>query len=67
MNVCKRDPRSGKVTTGGIVTVKDSTCLLYTSKKAAAAAPTAQQTLDALAQLGVQVECEDEQKGKNIL
>ncbi|MDY6030351.1 MAG: oleate hydratase [Treponemataceae bacterium] len=24
MNVCKRDPRSGKVTTGGIVTVKDS-------------------------------------------
>ena len=36
-------------------------------KKAAAAAPTAQQTLDALAQLGVQVEYEDEQKGKNIL
>ena len=25
MNICKRDPRSGKVTTGGIVTVKDST------------------------------------------
>lgn len=24
MNICKRDPRSGKVTTGGIVTVKDS-------------------------------------------
>ncbi len=23
-NICKRDPRSGKVTTGGIVTVKDS-------------------------------------------
>ena len=46
MSICKRDPRSGKVTTGGIVTVKDSTdnwylswtinrqpqfCLLYTS------------------------------------
>ena len=25
ISVCKRDPRSGKVTTGGIVTVKDST------------------------------------------
>ena len=25
MNICKRDPRMGKVTTGGIVTVKDST------------------------------------------
>ena len=24
-DICKRDPRSGKVTTGGIVTVKDST------------------------------------------
>lgn len=24
MNICKRDPRAGKVTTGGIVTVKDS-------------------------------------------
>ena len=24
MNICKRDPREGKVTTGGIVTVKDS-------------------------------------------
>ena len=24
MNICKRDPRLGKVTTGGIVTVKDS-------------------------------------------
>ncbi len=24
INICKRDPRSGKVTTGGIVTVKDS-------------------------------------------
>lgn len=24
MNICKRDPRTGKVTTGGIVTVKDS-------------------------------------------
>lgn len=24
MDICKRDPRSGKVTTGGIVTVKDS-------------------------------------------
>ena len=28
MNVCKRDPRSGKVTTGGIVTVKDSNWLM---------------------------------------
>ena len=28
MNVCKRDPRSGKVTTGGIVTVKDSSWLM---------------------------------------
>ena len=28
MNICKRDPRSGKVTTGGIVTVKDSGWLL---------------------------------------
>ena len=36
-------------------------------KKAVAAAPTAQQTLDALAQLGVQVEYEDEQKGKKTL
>lgn len=25
INICKRDPRKGKVTTGGIVTVKDST------------------------------------------
>ena len=24
MNICKRDPRAGKITTGGIVTVKDS-------------------------------------------
>ena len=31
MNVCKRDPRSGKVTTGGIVTVKDSTDNWYLS------------------------------------
>jgi myosin-crossreactive antigen len=31
MNVCKRDPRSGKVTTGGIVTVKDSTENWYLS------------------------------------
>ena len=31
MNVCKRDPRSGKVTTGGIVTVKDSTNNWYLS------------------------------------
>ena len=28
INVCKRDPRAGKVTTGGIVTVKDSSWLL---------------------------------------
>lgn len=31
MNICKRDPRSGKVTTGGIVTVKDSTENWYLS------------------------------------
>ena len=31
MNVCKRDPRSGKVTTGGIVTVGDSTDNWYLS------------------------------------
>lgn len=31
MNVCKRDPRSGKVTTGGIVTVNDSTDNWYLS------------------------------------
>ena len=31
MNVCKRDPRKGKVTTGGIVTVKDSTDNWYLS------------------------------------
>ena len=31
MNVCKRDPRTGKVTTGGIVTVKDSTDNWYLS------------------------------------
>lgn len=31
MNVCKRDPRNGKVTTGGIVTVKDSTDNWYLS------------------------------------
>ena len=31
MNVCKRDPRSGKVTTGGIVTVKNSTDNWYLS------------------------------------
>lgn len=31
MNVCKRDPRTGKVTTGGIVTVKDSTENWYLS------------------------------------
>ena len=30
-NVCKRDPRSGKVTTGGIVTVKDSVDNWYMS------------------------------------
>ncbi len=31
MNVCKRDPRKGKVTTGGIVTVRDSTDNWYLS------------------------------------
>lgn len=31
MNICKRDPRMGKVTTGGIVTVKDSTENWYLS------------------------------------
>lgn len=31
MNICKRDPREGKVTTGGIVTVKDSTDNWYLS------------------------------------
>lgn len=31
MNICKRDPREGKVTTGGIVTVKDSTKNWYLS------------------------------------
>ena len=31
INVCKRDPRDGKVTTGGIVTVKDSTDNWYLS------------------------------------
>lgn len=31
INICKRDPRSGKVTTGGIVTVKDSTENWYLS------------------------------------
>ena len=31
VNVCKRDPRAGKVTTGGIVTVKDSTDNWYLS------------------------------------
>lgn len=36
-------------------------------KKISSAAPTAQQTLDALAQLGVQVEYEDEQKGTTSL
>ena len=30
-NICKRDPRTGKVTTGGIVTVKDSTENWYLS------------------------------------
>ena len=30
-NICKRDPRAGKVTTGGIVTVKDSTDNWYLS------------------------------------
>ena len=29
--ICKRDPRSGKVTTGGIVTVKDSVNAWYLS------------------------------------
>ena len=31
INICKRDPRNGKVTTGGIVTVKDSTDNWYLS------------------------------------
>ena len=31
MNICKRDPRAGKVTTGGIVTVKDSVNNWYLS------------------------------------
>lgn len=31
MKICKRDPRSGRVTTGGIVTVKDSTENWYLS------------------------------------
>ena len=31
MDICKRDPRAGKVTTGGIVTVKDSTENWYLS------------------------------------
>ncbi len=31
MDVCQRDPRAGKVTTGGIVTVKDSTDNWYLS------------------------------------
>ena len=31
INICKRDPRKGKVTTGGIVTVKDSMENLYLS------------------------------------
>ena len=31
IDICKRDPRSGKVTTGGIVTVKDSTKNWYLS------------------------------------
>ena len=31
IDVCKRDPRTGKVTTGGIVTVKDSTDNWYLS------------------------------------
>ena len=31
MDICKRDPRAGKVTTGGIVTVKDSTDNWYLS------------------------------------
>lgn len=31
INICKRDPRKGKVTTGGIITVKDSTENWYLS------------------------------------
>ena len=31
MNICRRDPRAGKVTTGGIVTVKDSVNNWYLS------------------------------------
>ena len=31
ISICKRDPREGKVTTGGIVTVKDSTDNWYLS------------------------------------
>ncbi len=31
INICKRDPRSGRVTTGGIVTVKDSSNNWYLS------------------------------------
>ena len=31
MDICQRDPRAGKVTTGGIVTVKDSTENWYLS------------------------------------
>lgn len=31
INICKRDPRKGKVTTGGIVTIKDSTENWYLS------------------------------------
>lgn len=31
INICKRDPRAGKVTTGGIVTVKDSVDNLFLS------------------------------------
>ncbi|MEG2513629.1 MAG: oleate hydratase [Acetivibrio sp.] len=31
INICKRDPREGKVTTGGIITVKDSTDNWYLS------------------------------------
>lgn len=31
MNICKRDPRAGKVTTGGIVTVRDSVDHWYLS------------------------------------
>ncbi len=31
IHICKRDPRAGKVTTGGIVTVKDSTDRWYLS------------------------------------